>query len=446
MPVQSFWGVQRYLAAVCPFGIYAPAVSSELAITPLAAPPDATVRVPGSKSHTNRALVCAALADGHSRLDGVLLADDTGAMFGILESLGIPFRLDREARVVTVDGAGGRLPAGPAVLDARQSGATSRFVLPMLALGSGQYVLDGHEQMRARPFTDLIDAMQSLGARVEGTTLPLTVHAGSGLRGGEVSIAGSVSSQFLSGLLLSAPCASQPTTVEILGNLVSKPYVDLTLATMAAFGASVENDNYRSFAVDATGYRGANLAIEPDASAASYFFAAAAITGGRVRVEGLGHSTVQGDLRFVDILEEMGAKVTRGQNHTEVQGTGVLKGITVDMADISDTAQTLAVVAPFASSPTTVTGIGFIRRKETDRLAAVVKELGRLRVPATETEDGFVISPGLPEPGLVRTYNDHRMAMSFALLGLARPGIVIENPQCVAKTFPDFFEVLNELR
>lgn len=415
-------------------------------ISVLDQPPNTVVRVPGSKSHTNRALVCAALAEGTSVLDGVLFADDTEAMMELLVDLGLTLDIDRELRRVTIVGVDAVLPAHDGVLDARQSGTTSRFVLPMLTLGQGRYVLDGHQQMRDRPFGDLVTALETLGARVEGSTLPLTVVGGKQLRGGTVQIPGSVSSQFLSGLLLSAPCASTPVHIEIVGELVSKPYVDLTLATMAAFGVEVNRDGHRSFEVPAVGYRAADVSIEPDASAASYFFAAAAVSGGRVRVEGLGLDTVQGDVDFVEALEQMGAEVKRTDDAIEVSGTGRLRGIDIDMSDISDTAQSLAVVAPFADAPVRVTGIDFIRRKETDRIAAVVTELRRLGIEATEDDDGFTVYPGTPVGGSVATYDDHRMAMSFAVLGLMVPGISIENPSCVNKTFPDFFEVLDRLR
>lgn len=419
---------------------------TQLEIEPLAAAPDADVVVPGSKSHTNRALVCAALADGTSHLRGVLVADDTEAMCGLLADLGLDLQLDRADRSVRLHGGAGAVPPGPAAVDARQSGTTGRFALPMLACGRGTYVLDGDEQLRARPFDTLVDALTSLGVDVRGRSLPLTVEATGALPGGRVALGGSVSSQFLSGLLLAAPCATSELLVELVDQPVSTPYIDLTLSTMRQFGADVGESGHRSFRVRPTGYRAAEVRIEPDASAASYFFAAAAITGGRVRVEGLGRSTVQGDLRFVDVLAEMGADVDVGAEHTEVRGTGVLRGVDIDLADLSDTAQTLAVVAPFASSPTRVTGIGFIRRKETDRIAAVVTELRRRGIPAAEEDDGFVVHPGAPAPGVVATYDDHRMAMSFALLGLAHPGIVIDSPSCVSKTFPDFFAVLDGLR
>ncbi len=422
----------------------ASAPSAPRVVRPLLRPPDVAVRVPGSKSHTNRALICAALATGTSRLDGALFADDTEAMVQALRQLGLHVTVDPGQATISVDGTSGVLPQGPVRLDVRQSGTTSRFILPMLALGSGSYVLDGHEQLRARPFEDLVTALSQLGVRTSGSTLPITVQGGS-FRGGTVQIPGSVSSQFLSGLLLSAPCAEGPVGIEVLGDLVSQPYVELTLATMRSFGAQIDQDGLRRFVVHPTGYRAADVVIEPDASAASYFFGAAAITGGRVSVPGLGRRTVQGDLAFVDVLEAMGALVERGDDSTEVRGVGSLHGIEIDMADISDTAQTLAVVATFAESVTRITGIGFIRRKETDRIGAVVRELSKLGIRADEDPDGMTIHPGVPHPGVVATHDDHRMAMSFALLGLVHPGIEIADPGCVAKTFPRYFDVLDAL-
>ncbi len=414
-------------------------------IEPLSKPPDCIVAIPGSKSHTNRALVCAALADGRSTLRGALFADDTEAMVEALRTLGIGVAVDEAEQMMVVDGCAGTLPIGEAVIDVRQSGTTGRFLLPMLALGRGNMVIDGHPQLQARPFAPLTQALAAVGVRTEGDTLPITVIAG-GWSGGSVRVDGSISSQFLSGLLLSAPCAASTTVITVDGELVSAPYIDLTIATMRHFGAEVSADGHRSFAVAATGYQPNDIDLEPDASAASYFFAAAAITGGRVRVEGLGTDSIQGDLAFVDVLARMGAEVDQGTDWTEVRGTGRLHGVEVDMASFSDTAQTLAVVATFADSPTTITGIDFIRRKETDRIAAVVTELQQLGIGATEDPDGMTIQPGTPVAGTVATYDDHRMAMSFALLGLAHPGIRIAEPGCVAKTFPNFFAELDRLR
>lgn len=420
--------------------------SDPVAIVPLAHAPDAVVRPPGSKSHTNRALVCAALAVGRSRLDGVLVADDTEAMFGALEALGIGVELDREAKVAVVDGVGGRLPPGPRELDVRRSGTTGRFLLPVLALGTGTYRLDGHEQLRVRPFGDLVEAMIGLGVQVSGDRLPIDV-TGPSLAGGRIPVSGSVSSQFLSGLLLAAPCAAHQVTIDVTSELVSRPYVALTLGTMRSFGATVAHTpDLSRFAVAPTGYQAVDLDIEPDASAASYFFAAAAMTGGRVRVQGLSTETVQGDVAFVRVLADMGAEVTWGPDWIEVSGGRPLNGVEANLADFSDTAQTLAIVATMATSPTRIDGIDFIRRKETDRIAAVVTQLNRLGIRAEATDDGMVIHPGRPVAGVVDTYDDHRMAMSFALLGLVHEGIEIADPDCVAKTYPSYFSDLDQLR
>lgn len=409
-------------------------------VEPLAAPPDAVVQVPGSKSLTNRALVCAAMAEGTSILEGALQADDTEAMIGALTALGI--RVAGGGAMLTVEGTNGVVPAGPVDLDARLSGTTARFLAPLLATGAGPYRLDGGAPLRARPMGPLVDALRTLGTEVreEGQPgcLPLTIGGGAG--GGRVELPGHVSSQFLSGVLLAGPLFPDGVDVSLTSPLVSVPYVEMTRSVMRSFGATVDGTSVPAGAYQATTY-----AIEPDASAASYFLAAAAITGGRVQVRGLRRDALQGDVRFVDVLERMGAGVEWAEDGVIVTG-GPLHGVTVDLADFSDTAQTLAVVAPFADSPTTVTGIGFIRRKETDRLADTVRELRRAGIGATEDDDGFTIQPGQPQPARIRTYDDHRMAMSFALLGLVVSGIEVLDPGCVAKTYPAFFADLDQLR
>jgi 3-phosphoshikimate 1-carboxyvinyltransferase len=420
------------------------------AVEPLLRPPDVSIPVPGSKSLTNRALVTAALASGTSRVTGALFADDTEAMIGCLGALGLTIDADRSAERITLQGCAGRVPAGPATLDARLSGTTARFVAPMLALGRGRYVLDAGEPFRARPMGAVLEALTTLGVEVEELGRPghlpvaLTPSAAGG--GGRLEIAGDVSSQFLSGLLLTAPCLPGGLEIILTTDLVSVPYVQLTIDVMAAFGADVDRPDERTFRVAAEGYEATDYLVEPDASAATYFLAAAAITGGRVRVPGLGTGARQGDAAFADVLARMGAEVVRDDEGVEVVGTGRLHGIEVDLADLSDTAQTLAAVAVFADGPTRVTGIGFIRRKETDRIAAVVTELRRCGIDAVEEPDGFLIHPGRPRPATVRTYDDHRMAMSFALLGLVVEGITIADPGCVAKTFPGYFDALERLR
>lgn len=414
-------------------------------VQPVSGPVRGVVQLPGSKSWTNRALVAAALAAGRSYVGGALEADDTDAMIDCLGRLGAV--LQAEANGVTVDGVAGLAP-GPVELDARLSGTTARFLLPILALGEGEYRLDGSPPLRGRPMGPSLHALRTLGVTIssEGQPghLPVVVDA-RGMPGGSVTVSTSASSQFVSGLLLAGPRAGGVLTVVVQGQAVSRPYLDMTVAVMRAFGAAVEQDGYQRFVITPTGYEPAAFEVEPDASAAAYFFAAAAITGGSVTVPGLTAASVQGDVRFVDILEQMGAEVERTPSSITVRGTGTLRGVDVNLADLSDTAQTLAAVAVHADSPTTVRGIGFIRHKETNRIAHPVIELERCGVTAEETADGFVIHPGRPRPATIETYGDHRMAMSFALLGLRASGIQIADPECAAKTFPGFWATLTRL-
>jgi 3-phosphoshikimate 1-carboxyvinyltransferase len=395
-----------------------------LIVEPLAQPPDATIVVPGSKSITNRALICAALADGPSVLQGALQADDTEAMVGCLRALGIRVEVDGDE--ITVHGDGGELPATDATLDVRLSGTTARFITPLVARGHGRYEIDAAPPMRRRPMAPTLDALRSVGVQIEelgeAGCLPIVVHA-NGLRGGRVRVSGDVSSQFVSGLLMAG------FEVDITTPLVSTPYVEMTRAVMRAFATQPRT-----------------YAIEPDASAASYFFAAAALCEGRVTVEGLGRSSLQGDLRFVDVLESMGAAVERGTDRTTVRGTGQLHGIDVDLRDLSDMVPTLAAVAVFADSPSTITGVGFIRGKESDRIGDLITDLRRVGAGAVEHADGLTITPSAPQPARIATYDDHRIAMAFALIGLRVAGIEIEDPGCVAKTFPGYFDALDQLR
>jgi 3-phosphoshikimate 1-carboxyvinyltransferase len=399
------------------------------------------VRVPGSKSITNRALLCAALAPGTSVLRGALFANDTLAMIGAVAAMGACVEACEDEALVRVTGA--RPGMTPVRIHTGQSGTTSRFVLAAAERGSAECVLDGDAQLRSRPFGPLVDALEQLGASVRALErpahLPLAVRGP--LSGGEVAMPGHISSQFLSGLMLAGPRMEHGLSVELTSPLVSAPYVEMTRSVMAAFGAV--SDGLR---VEPGEYRAADYLVEPDASAASYFFAAAAISDGRVTVEGLGRDSIQGDVAFVDLLERMGARVEWGRDSITVAGAGRLRGIEVDMSDISDTAQTLAAVGVFADSPTRVRGIGFIRRKETDRIAAIVGELRRAGVEASEEDDGFVVVPGPVKAARFETHDDHRMAMSLALLGLRVGGIELANPGCVTKTYPGFFEDLAMLR
>jgi 3-phosphoshikimate 1-carboxyvinyltransferase len=365
-----------------------------------------------------------------------------------LAALGLAVRADEAARSFTVDGRGGLIPAARASVFVGNSGTTARFLAPMMALGRGVYELDGDEAMRARPIQPLLDAMNALGARAHSIyrngCLPIRIEA-SNFDGGATRMAGAVSSQFFTALLMVGPRLRRGVAIDVDGELVSRPYLDVTAQAMRAFGATMKHHEFRRFEVAPGGYTGTDYEVEPDASAASYFFAAAAVTRGKVVVEGLGTSSLQGDLGFVRLLEKMGCRVRQTATETEVVGPDELAGIEADMSSMSDTAQTLAAIAPFADGPTRVTGIGFIRRKETNRIAAVVTELQKLGIRAEEEDDGFVVHPGHPRPGRVATYDDHRMAMSFSILGLRAHGIDILNPECVSKTFPDYFTELQKL-
>ncbi len=420
-----------------------------LRIAPLEAPPDATIRVPGSKSITNRALPCAALAHGRSQLVGVGFGEDTEAMLDSLQRLGAKMQIERRDASVTLDG--GSLTPGLAEIDVRQSGTTARFLTAIVAFGGADVRIDGDPQMRRRPMLDLVEVLRELGVEVrsEGAdgTLPLLLRPSAGTGPHRVELRGDTSSQFLSGLLMSGPLHPRGLEIEITTELVSRPYVELTVAVMHAFGVAVSNSAPDRFHVEAgQRYSPRTYGIEPDASSASYFWAAAAITGGRVRIEGLGPGSLQGDARFVDLLERMGATVERCEDSIAVEGPTRLRGLEADLRDLSDTAMTLAAIAPFASEPTRVTGIGFIREKESDRIANVVSGLRLAGVDATEEPDGFLVRPGRPHAARLDAHDDHRLAMAFSLLGLLTPGIEIVGPACVRKTYPGYFDDLEQLR
>jgi 3-phosphoshikimate 1-carboxyvinyltransferase len=404
-----------------------------------------SIRPPGSKSITNRALVCAALAEGQSLLSGVLDSDDTQAMMEALPQLGIPLEHDREHATAQIVGCGGRLPATKADLYVGNSGTTIRFLTAMLSLSQGRYRLDGTRRMRERPIGDLLDALGQLGADAvseHGNGYPPVIVRGRGLAGGRAIVAGNISSQFLSGLLMAAPYATAPVELVVEGPLVSQPYVEMTRAVMRSFGVAIAVERPCRFAIAAPQqYRARHYAIEPDASAASYFFAAAAITQGEVTVEGLSRNSLQGDVAFCDCLARMGCQVRHEPDQITVVGRP-LRGIDVDMNAISDTVQTLAAVALFAEGPTIIRSVAHIRHKETDRIHALAVELRKLGAEVEEQADGLRITPGPLHGAEIDTYDDHRMAMSLALVGLMVPGVVIRDPGCTAKTYPHFFRDL----
>jgi 3-phosphoshikimate 1-carboxyvinyltransferase len=403
------------------------------------------VRPPGSKSLTNRALVVAALAKGRSTLSGALDSEDTQVMVDSWRKLGVAVDHNAARGTMKVTGCGGQIPATSAELFLANSGTSIRFLTAAVALGRGEYRLDGVQRMRERPIEDLLAALRALGsdARGEaGTGCPPVRVRAKGLRGGMVRVPGGQSSQYASALLMAAPYAASDVRIDVAGEVVSEPFVRMTVAVMRDFGVVVESPQPNQFLVPAgQAYTGQLYDIEPDATAASYFWAAAAITSGEVTIEGIGTSSAQGDVAFVDLLERMGAKVRRTMDSITVTGRP-LRGIEADMRAISDTALTLAVVAAFATSPTTISGVAHIRKQETDRIAALTTELRRIGVQVTEQQDGLVIHPTPPRGATIETYNDHRMAMSFALAGLRVPGIVISNPACTAKTYPRYFDDL----
>ncbi len=420
-------------------------------ITPVSAPVSGTVRPPGSKSITNRALIIAALVDGTTQLNGVLDSKDTQVMLQSLTKLGIDVQQNLQQQTCIVSGCGGQVAAIHDDLWLENSGTSIRFLTALCSLGGGRYRLDGIDRMRQRPIGDLVDCLNDLGANVRcenaGTGCPPVVVDGTAgvLRGGTANIKASISSQFLSSLLMSAPCAQSDIELNVDGELVSKPYITMTLEMMKAFGVNVQcPPDLSSFKIAPQQYKSRQYDIEPDASAASYFFGVAAVTGGTVTIDGLNQHALQGDVHFASALEQMGCVVEWKANSVTLTGRP-LHGIDIDMNAISDTAQTMATVAVFADSPTTIRSVGHMRHKETDRIAAVVTELRRAGIRAEEFADGLTVFPGTPKPAEIETYDDHRMAMSFALLGLRAEGIRILNPGCTSKTYPEFFEDLERL-
>jgi 3-phosphoshikimate 1-carboxyvinyltransferase len=415
--------------------------------------PDAAVRIPGTKSYTNRALVTAALASGESRIRNASASDDARYLVDALAQIGVPVTerpLDQE---IVVSGTGGAFPRLGGPLFVGNAGTAMRFLVALASTGRGRVTIDGSPRMLQRPIQELVDAVNALGGRarcVKGNGCPPVEIDAVGLMGGRAVLRGGVSSQYVSALLLAAPAARGPVTLEIDGELTSKTYVDMTLTTMRAFGAVVDADGYRRFTVDpACPYRPADYRVEPDAAGANYAFALAAVTGGRVRVYGLGRDSAQGELRFTALLRDMGCEVVRGADWTEVRGPRPgtpLRGIDADLNALPDSVQTLAVLACFAEGATAIRNVPNLRVKETDRLAALATELVKLGAAVEERPDGLTVSPPrAPRPAAIDAYDDHRMVMSFALAAVRVPGTVLRDPACVSKSFPEFFDVLASL-
>jgi 3-phosphoshikimate 1-carboxyvinyltransferase len=389
-------------------------------------------------------LLLAALAAGDTELHGLLDADDTRVMRDALSKLGVQFSGNR------VSGVGGPFPVKEAELFLGNAGTAFRPLTAALAFCGGEYRLSGVPRMHERPIGDLVDALRGIGARIDYLGAmgypPLAVHPGS-ISASNVKVRGDVSSQFLSALLMALPLLGRKSRIEVQGELISKPYVEITLNVMRRFGVEVGRTGWRYFDVPVAGYRSpGNAFVEGDASSASYFLAAGAIGGGPVRVEGVGRDSIQGDVRFAEVLERMGAKVQMGEDWIEVSGEKKLKPIDMDLNHIPDAAMTAAVMALFADGRSTLRNIASWRVKETDRLAAMATELRKLGAQVEEGSDFLKITPGALKPGVaIDTYEDHRMAMSFALVALGGVPVRINDPQCVAKTFPDFFATFGKI-
>jgi 3-phosphoshikimate 1-carboxyvinyltransferase len=415
-------------------------VTDVVRVSPGKPAPEWRVEVPGSKSLTNRALLLAGVADGTSRLANTLVADDTMVMREALAALGV--QITAHGGELLVGGLAGP-PTQSASVYCGMAGTVGRFLLPMLAAGEGRFVVDSHPQLARRPLGTMLDALRSEGAVIEGDGFPLTLTA-AGLRGGVLDVDTSVSSQFLSGLMLAAPLAASATTLRF-DRPVSRPYLDLTAAVMAVFGATVAMTE-TEVTIEPGRYRADDYAVEPDASTASYFLASAALTGTEVGLARMHRGrTGQGDIVLAAHLEAMGAELIDGPLGLSLRGPEApLHGIHVDMSDASDVFMTLACVAPFADSPTTIEGLSNVRVKESDRLAATAENLGRLGIEIEEGPDFLRVHPGSPRPDLrLPTFDDHRIAMAFSLIGTHVP-IELEDPRVVDKTCPGFWRLWRE--
>jgi 3-phosphoshikimate 1-carboxyvinyltransferase len=407
---------------------------------------DGIVTIPGSKSYTHRALILSSLADGESVLIHALRCEDTEHTVQALIKFGV--EVFWESDRVRVQGKGGKFKGTDDRIDVGNSGASMRFLTALAALKNGVTLLDGSERMRKRPIGELLNGLGELGVRAysqKGDDCPPVIVESQGLKGGTVRIKGEESSQFLSGLLMVAPYALRDVHIEVTGPLASKPYVDITQGVMSAFGVEIKSQRFRSFFVKAgQRYLPQKYRIEGDASSASYFFSAAAVCRGRVKVKNLNPVTLQGDIGFLKILERMGCSVTRGKDWIEVLGREI-HGIEMDMNEMPDLVPTLAVIAAFAQGKTVIKNIGHLRLKESDRIHALAAELSKMGIRVKEGENGLEIEGGKPHGAEIETYDDHRLAMSFAVAGLAVPGVKIKGERCVDKSFPGFWEVLQKL-
>ena len=405
-----------------------------------------TVKLPGSKSISNRVLLLAALCGGETKIEELLDSEDTRVMLEALERLGV--RIERDS--ATVHGTGGAFPVKSAELHLGNAGTALRPLTAALALSGGEYRLSGVPRMQERPIGDLVEALRQLGARIDYAGdkgfPPIVIHPGE-IRGSAVRVRGDVSSQYLSALLMALPMRGERARIEVDGELISKPYVEITLELMRRFGVEVAREGWQRFSVPAKRYASPGaIRVEGDASSASYFLAAGAIGGGPVRVEGVGRGSIQGDVRFAEVLETMGASVAMGEDWIEVEGRGRLKAIDADLNHVPDAAMTVAVAALFADGASAIRNIASWRVKETDRIAAMAKELRKLGAQVEEGRDYLRVTPPAKlKPATIATYDDHRMAMSFSLAALGGVRVRIADPGCVAKTFPEYFDALGSI-
>ncbi len=404
------------------------------------------VNVPGSKSYTHRLLIASALSDGICALKNCLRSEDTLLTLGALRKMDV--RIDDIKTEITVHGNKGALKACHEPLFLGNSGTSMRLLTGVAALGKGEYTLTGTSRMSERPIEDLLDGLSSLGVAarsVNNNGCPPVVIKGGKINGGRIELKCNLSSQFLSSILLIAPYTERGVEIEVIEGPVSKPYIDMTIDIMAKFGVDVKRDGYLKFGIEGRRcYRAGNHYVEPDCSQAGYFWAAAAVTGSEIKVKGITKESRQGDLKLTGLLKKMGCEIVFEKDGISVKG-GSLSGIEADMSDMPDMVPTLAVVASFAKGTTVIKNVGHLKAKESDRLSAIVNELSKTGIEANCTGTDLVIKGGAHRSAEIDTYNDHRIAMSFAIAGLKVPGIFIKDEKCVEKSFPDFWNVLETL-
>lgn len=410
------------------------------------------IEVPGSKSITNRALMLAALSKGTCKLTGVLFSDDSRAFLSCLVELGFEVNIQEDIKTVTIKGLGGEIPNRNAKINVRSAGTAARFLTAMLAFAGGDYILESYEQMKKRPMKPLLDLLKDLGVKIncleKEDHFPFEIHS-KGINTNKITMDTTISSQFVSALLMSSVMLKDGLVIEMSGSRTTGSYIKLTIAMMKQFGINISQENNICYVNQSTPYEKTLYEIEPDLSGACYFYAMAALLGISVIVKKVHADSIQGDIKFLDILKQMGCEIKETDEGLCVKGTtnGNYSGVEVDMNDFSDQTMTLSAIAPFATSKTIIKNIEHIRFQETDRINAIVKELSRLGIKCEESEKdkGIVIYPGKIEPTSIETYDDHRMAMAFTLIGLRQEGIVINNYKCCAKTFENYFDIIDKI-